>query len=149
MTKGYSIEQNKLNQKITSKVLGKNLPISRKYSVEVGRNIKGINLKKARDLLKNSIEKKKAIRFTKYKKSAGHRLGGIIGRYPVNVCKSFDNLLNTLEKNAIDKGLDEKKLIIKYVFVAKAFKFTRRRKTSLNNHKRKNVSVSIIGEEKN
>ncbi|MCK5040336.1 MAG: 50S ribosomal protein L22 [Candidatus Aenigmarchaeota archaeon] len=144
MAKTYAIET---DPKTTSRVYGKNLALSGKYSVEVGRNIKGMKLKPAREKLTRAITQKEPIEFTKYRRSTGHRKGGVVGKYPKEVCLAFDNLLNTLEKNAIDKGLDENKLVIKYVFVTKGFRFPRRRKVSLRGQRRKNTSIGIVCEE--
>ncbi|MCK5177768.1 MAG: 50S ribosomal protein L22 [Candidatus Aenigmarchaeota archaeon] len=144
MASGYAVET---DPKTTSRVLGRNLSISKKYSVEVGRTIKGMKLKDARKKMQNAIELKEPIHFVKYNRSTGHRKGGVIGKYPKNVCLAVDNLLDTLEKNAIDKGLDDKKLYIKYVFVSKAFRFPRRRKVNLRGQRRKNTNVGIVCEE--
>jgi len=144
MARGYAIETDK---KTTARVFGRSLAISKKYSVEAGKTIKGMKLDKAREKLKRVIAAEEPMKFTKYNTSTGHRKGGVIGKYPKNVCIAFVDLLNTLEKNAIDKGLDEKKLVIKYVFTTKGFRFPRRRKVSLSGQRRKNTNIGIVCEE--
>jgi large subunit ribosomal protein L22 len=90
-----------------------NLPISTKQSVEVASFIRDKTLQKAKMLLKEVVEHKKAVPYKRYNRDTGHKPGKIAaGRYPEKAIDCFLKLLNTAEANAEDKGLDSKNLII-------------------------------------
>ncbi|MFH1455530.1 MAG: 50S ribosomal protein L22 [archaeon] len=90
----------------TAKVLGRNLPISTKQSIEIGTFIKGKTIAKAKIMLANVIAKKVAVPFTRFNKDMGHKKGNIAaGRYPINASTEVLNLLNSAESNAANKGL--------------------------------------------
>lgn len=94
-----------------------NLPISTKKSVEVASFVRGRKLSQAKMLLSKVLEKKVAVPFKRYNMDTPHRKGkGIAaGRFPQNVTKYFLVLMNTVEANAQDKGLDTNSLMIKEV----------------------------------
>lgn len=90
-----------------------NLPISTKQSVEIASFIRGKLLQKAKMLLQEVTEHKKAVPYKRYNRDTGHKPGKIAaGRYPEKAISYFMKLLNTVEANAEDKGLDSKNLII-------------------------------------
>ncbi|RLG60661.1 50S ribosomal protein L22 [Candidatus Geothermarchaeota archaeon] len=89
--------------------------ISPKAAVEVCREIKGMTLDKARRYLEEVVEMKRPVPFKRSVKHIGHRRelqGWKIGRYPVKVAKYMLKLLDNLENNAINKGLDPSRLRI-------------------------------------
>jgi len=116
----------KENKKIVT-VSSNNLPISRKDSEMVGRFIKYLTIPYAKKYLQMVIEKKIAIPYYKYhKKQAHHKnvMGKVpYGRYPIKVSKYFIKLLNSLENNAKNMGLDPNKVVIISVNVSKGNKF--------------------------
>lgn len=95
-------------------VKGNNLPISWKDSVEVCRFIRKKNLQKAKELLQQVLDKKTAIPIKRYGLAdRGHRKGKIgPGFYPQKATKHILQLLNTLEANAQDKGLNISDLVL-------------------------------------
>lgn len=101
-----------------AKALGKNLPISRKHSIEIGRFIKGKTVERAKVLLSEVIVKRTAVPFKKFNKDTPHRKGKIAaGRYPVKASTEILNVLNSAYHNAVDKGMDAESLYIK-TFIA-------------------------------
>jgi len=102
------------DSKTMVKVVGKFLPISLKTSVEVLNYVRGRNVNKAKYLLEEVAEGKRAVPFNIYKKDIPHRRGkGIsVGRFPKKTSEHIIKLLSLLQANAKDKGLDENSLII-------------------------------------
>lgn len=106
---------NKYSKEHMALVKAKNVPISTKFSVEICKNIKNKPITRAKTILTNVVEMKEPISFVRYIKDLCHKKGGKgPARYPIKASKQFLNLLNSLEANASDKGLDTKKLIICY-----------------------------------
>lgn len=102
-------------------VRGRNLSISFKDSIEISDFIRGKNLEKAKRLLQEVLEKKRAVPLKKFNMNRGHKRGRIAaGRYPINASISFLKLLNSVESNAQDKGLDVSSLYIKEIKTNKA-----------------------------
>ncbi len=92
------------------------LQISTKQSVEICNFIRGKDVNKARMLLQEVIEHKKAIPYKRYNKDTGHKPGKIAaGRYPEKAATHFIKLLTTAIANAENKGLDSTNLIIKEI----------------------------------
>jgi large subunit ribosomal protein L22 len=90
-----------------------NLPISTKQSVEVSNFIRGKETSKAKMLLNEVLKHKKAVPYNRYNRDTGHKSGNIAaGRYPEKAIQNFLILINSVEANAEDKGLDSKNLII-------------------------------------
>ncbi len=94
---------------------GEYLPISSKISVEVCRAIRGKNVEKAKNILKGAIEKKKPIRYFRYKKDTPHRKGKGFGagRFPVKVSKYILGVLENAIANAKYLELDPDELYVK------------------------------------
>ena len=95
-----------------SSVNGWNLPISRKFAVEIGRYIRYKGVKKAKVLLERAISLKSAIPFNVYNRDLGHKPGIAAGRYPVKASKEILKMLESLEANAENKSLDTNNLVI-------------------------------------
>jgi large subunit ribosomal protein L22 len=112
---GYSVIAEELDPEKTVKASGRELRVSHKHSREICHTVKGMMLTKAKDYLKDVMEKKKAIPFTRYNKKAGHRRGLVkasAGRYPIKAAESVLKVLQSAEANAENKGLDVEKLTI-------------------------------------
>ena len=92
--------------------------------------LKGSTVAKARQILDECIEMKKAIPFRKFSKGMGHRseLGGKKGKYPKKEAKLALELLNNAVSNAKGKGLDEKNLVVLHACAYKQNVFPRYRK---------------------
>ncbi len=129
-----------------AKAVGRDLPISTKHAIEVSRFISGRYLKASQDLLLQVMEKKVAVPFKRFNMDTGHKKGHVgPGRYPVKAVSHFIKILNLLEANASNKGLDTESLVLRYVVPNKAarpFHFGRQRGI-----KAKRTHLEIIGEE--
>ncbi len=89
-----------------------NVPISLKFSVEIGNYIKHKKVAKAKELLLLVMSQQRAIPFKRYNRDLGHKAGMASGRYPLNASKEILKLLESLEANAENKGLDSKNIVI-------------------------------------
>ncbi len=141
----FSTIFNKNKQAIVN---ARNLHISHKDSSQIGKWITGMETSNAKKKLESVIEKKMAVPYTKFNKDLPHKKGIAAGKYPVNAAKAFLNIINSAEKNAEFKGLDSKKLIIKYVSANKASSFYRPRRSRFRGQKRKNTNISLVVEER-
>ncbi len=98
----------------------RNLPISTKQSVEIAGYLRGRELSKAKSFLQDVIDKKRAVPFKRYNRDMGHKPGKIAsGRYPEKASKHFLMLLNSLEGNAENKGLNVEMLKLSEVIANK------------------------------
>jgi len=83
-----------------------------KYSVEICSYLKGRNLDTAINLLRGVETKKVAIPMKRYKKKVAHQKGIGPGRFPMNTSRAIISLLESVGKNAENKGLNREKLVI-------------------------------------
>lgn len=94
-------------------VNGRDLPVSTKHVVEIAKFIKGKSMEKSKMLLQRVIDKKQPVPFTRFKRNVGHKPGRIAaGRYPEKASREVLLLLNSLEANASNKGLETKALYL-------------------------------------
>ncbi|MDP2906521.1 MAG: 50S ribosomal protein L22 [Nanoarchaeota archaeon] len=97
-------------------VNGKDMPISTKQSIEICNFIRGKNLLLSKAFLEKVLQKKKAVPFRRFNRDMGHKPGSIgPGRYPQKASKLILQLLESLEVNAQNKGLDTATLYLKTV----------------------------------
>jgi len=130
-------------EKDTAVANGMAMPISTKQSIEICNFIRGRPLAKAKLLLSEVIEKKRAIPFKRFTGGAGHKKKIGSGKYPEKTCREILKLLNAVEANAQFKGLSMGDLIISELIANKAstpwhYGRQRRRKT-----KRTNIKVVV------
>jgi len=141
--------QAQTDPKTTARAGVMNARLSWKDSIEMGRFLKGMKTAKAKAFLHDVIRKKRALPLPRFNDNRGHKPGKVgPGRYPVNVSLTFLELIESAEKNAGHKGLDEKNLVVKYVFANKGATFNRPRKNELRGQIRKSANISIIIEGK-
>lgn len=101
---------------------GRELPISFKHSVEICREIKGMQVEIAKNYLNDVILLKKSVPFKRFNRKVAHRsnmVGWDAGRYPKKASLAILRLLNNLEKNAEYKGLELDNLVIKHASASK------------------------------
>jgi large subunit ribosomal protein L22 len=112
---GYSIIQEMLNPEKTAKASGRELKVSHKAAREVAKALKGMDLVKAKDFLRDVIAKNKPVPYTRYTKKLGHK-GGMqncgVGRYPIKCADAVLRVLQAAQANAENKGLDVDRLRI-------------------------------------
>lgn len=106
--------------------VGSSMSLSDKQVREVVSFIKGMNIDKAIKRLEGVIEHKEAIPFKRFKIKMGHKHGMMVGRYPEKTCKALIIVLKNLKNNAINKGLQEEKVIIKEAVTMKDISDRRR-----------------------
>ena len=134
---------------------GKALRTHYKNTYEVGKAIKGMLLKKAEQYLKEVLEHKRCIPYTKYDGSMGRtgqaiQFGLTKGRWPEKSIKIVLGLLKNAGANAEAKKLDVEKLVIKKVLVNQAVKGRRRTYRAhgrINAYLSSNCHVDIVCEE--
>jgi len=98
-----------------------NLSISTKHSVEISRFLRYKTTSFAKDYLQSVADLKKAVPFKKFNRDIGHKVGGMAaGRYPQKAAKEFLKLVNSVESNAQDKGLNTSSLKISKLIANKA-----------------------------
>jgi len=91
-------------------------PISLKDSIMISNYLKGMSVIKAKIFLKNVIDLKSAVPYTRFNSDRGHKRGKIAaGRFPVKAAKYFMNLIESAESNATDKGLNGESLFIRNI----------------------------------
>ena len=90
-----------------------NLSISHKHATEVLRFIKGMEVNKAIKRLERVIAHEEAVPFKRFNRKIGHRPGIGPGRYPEKTCSAIIEILKNAKNNALNKGLQEEKLVIK------------------------------------
>jgi len=136
-----------MSKEHSASVIGRDLPISTKKSIEVCNFIRGKTVSNSKKILLNVLDEKIAIPFKRFNKDRGHKAGKIAaGAYPKNVCNEIIKLLNSVESNAHDKGLDTNNLFIKAIIVNKAsapWHYSR-----LRGRKMKRTHIEIIVEER-
>ena len=102
-----------------AKAVGIALPISRKESVMVCQAVRGMQVAKAKKLLEDVMDLKKAIPFTRYNDNMGHKHGMKSGAFPVSTCQQVLMVLKSAESNAQSKGLSAANLVIKHASAQK------------------------------
>ena len=104
MVKGISMQA--YDGKTMAKVVGKNLPVSKKVAYEVTNHIRGRTIEKAIAILKDVQAMKTPIPYKRYNKDTPHRKGDFAsGRFPEKAARYIIPLLKSLKSNADDKGL--------------------------------------------
>lgn len=109
-----------------ARVIGKDLPISTKQCIEICSFIKGRNLQKAKEMLEEVLKMKRAVPFSRFTEGAGHKKGRMAGgKYPLKASAQIIELLNSLEANAMQKGLNTSLLAIRHACANRASKTPR------------------------
>lgn len=115
-------------------VLGRSLPISPKMSMAICDEIRGKKLQAAKKLLQDVVDMKKPLKLRKFHKDLGHKTGMGPARYPVSASKYVLVLLESLEANAANKGLNTEKLKISSAvanFAERRWHMGRQRRTKM------------------
>jgi large subunit ribosomal protein L22 len=111
---GYSKEH-------MARVVGTNLSVSTKDAIEICNTLRGKPIAQAKTILQQAIAKKAPIAFKRFTNGIGHRKGKIAsGRYPVKACGFILTLVNSVESNAQQKGLNTSSLHIVHACAHKA-----------------------------
>lgn len=95
-----------------AKAMGVSMPVSHKKAILVCNFIRHKTVSKAKALLQDVIEQKRAVPYTRFNDGVGHRKGMNAGRYPIDTCKHILALLESAESNAQFKGLNTGNLVV-------------------------------------
>ena len=111
MAQGISMQA--YDGKTMAKVVGTNLPVSRKVAYEVTNHIRGRTIEKAIAILKDVQAIKTPVPYKRYNKDTPHRKGNFAaGRFPEKAAGYIIPLLESLKSNADDKGLSGELILI-------------------------------------
>ena len=103
------------NEENTAKAMGRGMPISTKQSIEICNFIRNKPLAKAKTLLNEVLDMKKAVPFKRFA-SVGHKKGKLAsGRYPLKATKAILELLESAEANARNQGLSVPDLFVAHI----------------------------------
>jgi len=125
---GYSITEEMLNPDKTAKASGRELKVSHKAAREVAKAIKGMDLAKAKEYLREVIAERKPIPYKRYTKKLGHKGGmqkSCVGRYPIKTARAVLRVLQATQANAENKGLDVDRLRIMHSTAYQGMKLKR------------------------
>ena len=110
-----------MDKENTVHIIGKDLSISTKHSIEISSFVRHKSVQLAKKQLNLVLEKKLAIPLRRFHKDRGHRSGRIAaGFYPQKATKEILKLLTSLQGYAAHKGLDKENLYIKEIIPNKA-----------------------------
>jgi len=113
-----------IDQERTARAVIRDAPISYKEAFEICKIIRGMMLKEAKELLRKIVDLKEPIPYIRYKLGIAHKRGlaqrwpkwkSPIGRFPVKTAKYILRLLDNVENNAVNKGLNSDKLKIVHI----------------------------------
>lgn len=110
--KGYTAEA---DPDISAKAIGKEMPISPKFTREVCGLIRGMKVNRAIATLEGIIALETPVPLKRYNKRVSHKQGVGPGRYPVKPAKAVLTVLNSAVKNAEYKGLTTDDMIVRTI----------------------------------
>ena len=126
----------------SARAMALDLPISTKQSIEICSAIRSKPLEKAKEILKRVIKLKTPIPFKRFKLNVGHKRGHLAaGRYPIKASEYILKLLNQVETNAQDKGLNTDNLVIKHIKADYGSRIWHRGRQSRQKMKRTHIEV--------
>ena len=125
--------------------VGRDIPVSRKQSVEICNRIRYKKLSDAKNILNGVISLKKAIHFGRYNADLGHKPKIGPGSYPVKASTEILKVIENAEANAQFKGLNTSNFYISRIKVdqsPKSWHYGRKRRRKV---KRATIEL-VIGE---
>lgn len=111
---GYSM---RMDPKTTAHGIARDVPISPKKSYELCNALRGRMAEDAIKLLDDIIELKRPIKFRRYTTAVGHKRGIGAGRYPTKPARYFKKLIEEVQSNADQQGLDEESMRIAHIAI--------------------------------
>jgi large subunit ribosomal protein L22 len=107
---GYSMDS---DPEKTSKALGIEIGVSPKHCQEVCKMLKGMKVDDAKKYLKEVVDIKTPVPYTRFKMCVRHKHKIGPGRYPKNAAKAILKILESAQSNAEYKGLDAENMRVK------------------------------------
>ncbi len=145
MAQKYSTE--KYDKENMARVVGRSLPISTKFCIEICNMIRNKSTENAKKILQDTIEGKKAIPFRIFNRDLSHKRKIGPGRYPKKAAIEIVNLLESAEANAQFKGLNTSNLFITHInahLASRPWRYGRQRRRKA---KRSHVEI-VVAERK-
>lgn len=99
----------------TSRAIGKEIPISPKFSREICQMIKGKQVNTALKMLEEVADLKRPVPIRRYNMGVAHKKGVGPGRFPVKAAKAISKVIESAKQNAEYKGLDADNMRVKLV----------------------------------
>jgi len=99
----------------TARAIGKENPISPKFSREIARMIRGKKVSVALKMLEEVAELKRPVPIRRYNTGVAHKAGVGPGRYPQKAAKAFIEAIESAKHNAEYKGLDAENMRLKVI----------------------------------
>ena len=109
---GYTMET---DPDTTSRAIGKEIPVSPKFSREVCQMVKGRKVNVALKMLEEVTELKRPVPIRRYNMGVAHKNGVGPGRFPVKASKAIIKVIESAKQNAEYKGLDAENMRIKVI----------------------------------
>lgn len=109
-----------MDEENTVRIIGRGLPVSPKHVIEISNHIRNRSVQWAKKQLGLVVEKKLAIKLTRYNRGNGHKPGIAAGSYPINASKEIIKLLKSLEGYAQHSNMDKNNLYIKSIMPNRA-----------------------------
>ena len=111
MARGISMQT--YDGKTMAKVIGTNLPVSKKIAYEVTNHIRGRPVDKAIALLQDVQKLKTPVPYKRYNRDTPHRKGDFAaGRFPEKAARFIIPMLESLKANAENKGLTGELILV-------------------------------------
>ena len=129
-----------------AKVVGRALPISTKFCIEICNFIRDMSTSDAKKILQTVVEGKKAVPFKIFNGGLGHKRKIGPGRYPIKATTEIISLIESAEANAQFKGLNTSDLYIAHInahLASRPWRYGRQRR-----RKAKRTHIEIIVEER-
>ena len=143
MSYDYSLKN--YNPRLMARAVARDLPVSRKQSVEICNFIRNRELNKAKNILLSVIEKKRAIPYRRYNMDLGHKKKIGPGSYPIKATSQILKLIENVESNAQFKGLNTANLYIRHIIVNQGGKVWHYGRKTRRRMKRAHIEI-VVGE---
>ncbi len=109
-----------MDKQDTVRIVGRNLPISTKDTIEISNYIRHKSVQWAKKQLGLVLDEKIAIPLKRFHRDRAHRPGIAAGSYPQKATKEILKLLKSLEGYAQHNSMDKNNLFIKAIIPNKA-----------------------------
>ena len=110
--KGYTAEA---DPDTSAKAIGKEMPISPKFTREICGLVRGMKVNKAIDTLEGVIALETPVPLKRYNKRVSHKQGVGPGRYPKKAAAAVLGVVKSAVANAEYKGLNTDDMVIKTI----------------------------------
>ena len=110
--KGYTAEA---DPDTSAKAIGKEMPISPKFTREICGMVRGMKVNKAIDTLEGVIALETPVPLKRYNKRVSHKQGVGPGRYPKKAATAVLGVIKSAVANAEYKGLNVDDMVIRTI----------------------------------